>query len=659
MKKTLKMMWGLVLFLACASVQAAKGPTIDSVENKDNDLVYVTATKGDFNISYYLMGTSISNAIKYVSSSTNAYLSMPNGTFTVWAVDTNGNTSTGYTFTKESGSCNMTGVSNATGTGTIDMCGIMSSTGLYSNLTENVDLVTCASGYYLHTIQTEPISTTCRLSSLDFTPYGLQKRLCKNTYNYRCVKNNNNNVINASSYLASLTLSTGAYTSSFDPDKYDISFANGVKFARDKFEYEANVPSSTSIITVFGKLLDEDASFVDGYEPRTVYLNYGENTVQVKVKGFVNKTEMVSTYTIKVNRAKPSGTGGSTSNKSNVNTLSDISISSGTLSPKFNSNTNVYNVEVENDVDILTVGATLSDSKANFVGSYGPRNVHLNEGENNVYLKVRSEAGSVRVYRLIVTRKKATNVEPEPTPDPTPTPDPEPEPTPDKSQALLSSLKLSEGRIDFESNVFDYNVSVPNDVTNVIATVELQNETDKVEIKGGESLEVGANELTVTVTSSDNTVTNVYTIYIIRKEGDVGDNSLLKSLVISGHAINFNPNINEYNITIKKNETDVGIECVPEDTNASITIEGNANLTTGSQIKIRVTAENGNYTDYLVNVTGYQKKSNIIGTIFIVLLVILAVAYAILRALGYKIYFNLQGIKNFFSNLFNSIFTRK
>ena len=136
MKKTLKMMWGLVLFLACASVQAAKGPTIDSVENKDNDLVYVTATKGDFNISYYLMGTSISNAIKYVSSSTNAYLSMPNGTFTVWAVDTNGNTSTGYTFTKESGSCNMTGVSNATGAGTIDMCGIMSLTGLYSNLTD-------------------------------------------------------------------------------------------------------------------------------------------------------------------------------------------------------------------------------------------------------------------------------------------------------------------------------------------------------------------------------------------------------------------------------------------------------------------------------------------------------------------------------------------
>ena len=194
-----------------------------------------------------------------------------------------------------------------------------------------------------------------------------------------------------------------------------------------------------------------------------------------------------------------------------------------------------------------------------------------------------------------------------------------------------------------------------------MATVELENDTDTVDIKGGESLEVGANELTITVTSSDGSVSNVYTIYIIKKEADtdISGNSLLKSLVISGHAINFDANVNEYNITIKKNETDVGIECVPDDSNASVTIEGNANLTTGSQIKIRVTAENGNYTDYLINVTGYQKKSNIIGTIFIVLLVILAIAYAILRALGYKIYFNLQGIKNFFSNLFNGIFTRK
>ena len=41
MKKTFKMLWGLVLFLLCVEVEAAKGPTIDSVENKDNELIYV------------------------------------------------------------------------------------------------------------------------------------------------------------------------------------------------------------------------------------------------------------------------------------------------------------------------------------------------------------------------------------------------------------------------------------------------------------------------------------------------------------------------------------------------------------------------------------------------------------------------------------------
>ena len=639
MKKTFKMLWGLVLLLGCMEVKAYNPPKIEAVEDKDDDLIYVTATKGDYDIAYYLVGTSLTDAVKFSSSSTSTYLSMPNGTYTIWAGDTKGKTSSGYTFTKNEGSCYREGLTNVTGSGTIDMCGIISSSGVYSNLLENKNLVTCADGYYLHTIQTEPIASTCSLRTIDFTPYGIQKRFCKNTYNYRCEKNTGNVVLNASSYLNSLSVSRGTLSPTF---------------SQNNFNYTVTVPSSTSIITVYASLLDKDASFVDGYEPRTYNLNYGDNEIQIKVKGFVLKEEKISTYTIKVTRSKPAG-GGTSTSKSNVNTLDNITVSSGTLSPKFNSNTNVYNVEVENDVDVLTLGATLTNSKSSFVNGYGPRNVHLNEGENSVYLKVKSEAGQVRVYRLVVTRKKADNIEPEPTPDPTPTPEP------DKSQALLASLKLSEGKIDFESNIFDYNVTVGYDVNNVLATVETMNETDTVDIKGGDSLEVGPNELTITVTSSDSSVSNVYTIYIIKKEAEsaISDNSLLKSLVISGHAINFNPNVNEYNITIKKNETDVSIECASQDVNSTITIEGNANLTTGSQIKVRVTAENGNYTDYLINVTGYQKKSNIIGTIFIVLLVILAVSYAVLRALGYKIYFNLQGIKNFFSNLFNSIFTRK
>ena len=50
-------------------------------------------------------------------------------------------------------------------------------------------------------------------------------------------------------------------------------------------------------------------------------------------------------------------------------------------------------------------------------------------------MKVKSEAGTVRVYTLNITRKKADSTIPEPGP----TPEPPPEPTPDNSEALLAS----------------------------------------------------------------------------------------------------------------------------------------------------------------------------------------------------------------------------
>jgi len=653
-----------ILLFKIDSVNALVKPTINSVTNQSDDLILVKTTKGDYDISYYLLGTSLSYATKFTTSATEVYLSMPNGTYYVWAVDTKGNYSNAYSITKSDTSCYMTGVSNVTGTGYIDMCGVINSKGTYSNVTEGVTLVTCADGYYLSEIQTEAISTTCKTSSLDFSTYNIDKRFCKNTYKYVCAKSSTSVAYNASSLLYSMSLSRGNLSPSFNEQTYN---------------YTATVSSDVSIITIYAKLKDDDASFVSGYEPRTVNLSYGENKIEVKVKGYVLEKENITTYTINITRQQKSSEGGSSSgnnnggnssggnsggsssgghssggstyvSKSKVNTLSDLTISSGELSPKFNSNTNNYAVSVDNSVDTLTIGATLTDSKSSFVDGYGPRTVHVAEEDNNFYIKVKSETGTVRVYRIYVYRTPAKTEEPEP------------EPEPEVSKALLSNLTLSAGIIQFESEVFDYNVTVSNDIENIVATVEAQYEDDLVDITGGDNLEVGVNELVIKVTSAtDATVTNTYTIYIIRNEEDVpvSTNSLLKSLSIEGHAINFDSNVTEYNITINKKENYVNISSQTDDDSSTISIEGNSNLTTGSQIKIRVTAEAGNYTDYLINVTGYEKKSNIFLTIIIIILVILIIAYAVLRALGYKIYFNLEGIKNFFSNLWHSIFTKK
>lgn len=658
----MKKIKNLVILVICLftfnmlNVVALTKPVIKSVTDKDDDLILVNVTKGDYDIAYYLLGEDISHAIKFTTTKTEAYLSMPNGTYKIWAVDNKGNTSDPYTFTKTDKSCNLSGIAGATGTGYISMCGIVNKNNVSKSLVEDgTTLVTCAEGYYLNETKTEKLSTDCDTSRIDLTTYDLDKRICKNTYKYVCVKNEGSGTAyNASSLLYSMSLSKGTLSPSFNEDTYN---------------YTASVDSSVSIVYVGATLKDSNASFVSGYEPRYVNLKEGVNTILIKVKGYIGTIENISTYTINITRAaKNSGgsssggssSGGSTTvSKSKVNTLSDLTVSSGELSPKFNSNINDYVVSVDNSVSSLTIGATLSDSKAKFISDFGPRTVSLAEGDNNLSIKVQSEYGTVRVYRIYVYRKPSS-VTPS-TPE-NPTNPEEPENPTNASKALLKSLTLSAGNIQFESEEFDYSVPVDNDVENIVATANPEFEEDIVDIIGGDNLEVGLNELVIKVTSStDESVTNTYTIYIIRNEADmpISTNSLLKSLSIEGHPINFDMNTTEYNITISKSENYVNITAEPDDDVASIVIEGNTNLTTGSQIKVRVTAEAGNYTDYLINVTGYQKKSNIFLTIIIIILVILIIAYAILRALGYKIVFNLQSIKNFFSNLWNSIFTKK
>ena len=483
----------------------------------------------------------------------------------------------------------------------------------------------CASGYDFNPINTQMISTTCKANELKFSMYnGIEKRFCKYEYHYECVKNDTSSGAIASA-LASLSISSGQLSPSF---------------ASSTLNYSATTDASS--ITINASLKDSRASFVNGYGPRTVNLNYGKNKIEIKTKGSV-----ISTYTLNITRTGSSSTGGNTSSLSSNNQLKSLSVDNVSLSPRFKPVTNKYSATVENNVTSVTVRAELSDTKASFVNGYGPRTVLLGEGANIIRIKVKSQSGSVRVYNVTITRKTGSGNDTE---TPT-TPD---TPTPSESKALLKSLTLDNGNIDFESGVFDYNVTVDNDVLNVIPTVVAENENDKVEINGGTELQEGANELSIKVTSEDGNTSNTYTIYIIRKsnEEEVSTSSILKDLTIKNHKLKFDAKTLEYKIALNENETELDISAEAASEKASISIEGNEKLTTGSEIKIRVTAESGDYTDYYIKITGYKKKGNVFLTILIVLIIIVIGAYAVLRALGYKIYFNFEGLKNAISNMF-------
>lgn len=187
-------------------------------------------------------------------------------------------------------------------------------------------------------------------------------------------------------------------------------------------------------------------------------------------------------------------------------------------------------------------------------------------------------------------------------PNPTPTPEPEPEPAPvvKSSDSSLKSLTVSSGSIDFIPSTLEYNL----DVSSNVSTIEIQavpNDTKAtVKLPDKLSLETGLNTFAIVVTAEDGSTTT-YKINVNKLENIMSENALLSSLNISGKQINFSSDVFEYkigNITT----SELGITATAIDSNAKIKIFGNNNIGKNGVIIIRVTAEAGNYKDYILYV---------------------------------------------------------
>ena len=187
-------------------------------------------------------------------------------------------------------------------------------------------------------------------------------------------------------------------------------------------------------------------------------------------------------------------------------------------------------------------------------------------------------------------------------PNPTPTPEPEPEPAPvvKSSDSSLKSLTVSSGSIDFIPSTLEYNL----DVSSNVSTIEIQavpNDTKAtVKLPDKLSLETGLNTFAIVVTAEDGSTTT-YKINVNKLENIISENALLSSLNISGKQINFSSDVFEYKIgNITTSKLDINETAI--DGNAKIKIFGNNNIGKDGVIIIRVTAEAGNYKDYILYV---------------------------------------------------------
>ncbi len=101
---------------------------------------------------------------------------------------------------------------------------------------------------------------------------------------------------------------------------------------------------------------------------------------------------------------------------SNNANLKSLSVSAGTLSPKFNKNTVNYTLSVPYETEKLNVYATADDTKAK-VNVTNPTN--LSVGTNTINVTVTAQDGSSKIYKIVATRRQKgdeTVSEPEPEP---------------------------------------------------------------------------------------------------------------------------------------------------------------------------------------------------------------------------------------------------
>ena len=191
--------------------------------------------------------------------------------------------------------------------------------------------------------------------------------------------------------LSALTISSGSLSPAF---------------AGDSASYTAAVSNSVTSIVVSATVSDPTASVTVNGSPNLsnpINLNVGDNTITVLVTAQDGTT--TKTYTITVSRAALS---------TNAN-LSGLTISSGSLSPAFSSNTTAYTANVDNTVTTITVTPTASDGTATItlngssITSGNARTVTLDIGSNEIPIVVTAQDGvTTKPYSITVTRASAS-----------------------------------------------------------------------------------------------------------------------------------------------------------------------------------------------------------------------------------------------------------
>lgn len=343
--------------------------------------------------------------------------------------------------------------------------------------------------------------------------------------------------------------------------------------------YTYNYDATVTDITVSATVLDTGKARVSIYDlekgesSSSATLNTQSKTFGIETKNVyvvvTSEDGTVNTYTIDLTRTK-----------SSVNTLSDITVSEGTLTPTFASNKTSYTVNVAGDIDSIEIGATLTDSRAKILSGTGTH--QLNVGSNTITIEVESESGAKQNYTINVIRAKKLNNN-------------------------LATLKVDGISVkDFDKDTLEYTLDdVLYSKTSIDISATAEDEDATIEGVGTKGLKTGLNEFNIVVTAQ-NGDKKTYTIKINRAKND---NANLSLLAVSGYVLvpTFDSEIYDYEVTvdaIKEKLLASEVTAEPEDSNATVEKPEEISLSTTNDnyYIIKVTAENGNVKTYTIKV---------------------------------------------------------
>ena len=175
--------------------------------------------------------------------------------------------------------------------------------------------------------------------------------------------------------------------------------------------------------------------------------------------------------------------------KSSEARLKELKVDVEGLTPEFDKNITEYYLVVDLTINRINITASTVDNNAKWA-VYGNKN--LKEGENTITINVKAEDGTTQKYYIHVT--KVDNVE--------------------LANAELEKIEIEGFNLypSFKSNIYNYNLNIHEEISNLNITATPLNEKATVEIEGNENLKEGENIIKINVTAANEETVRTYKI---------------------------------------------------------------------------------------------------------------------------------------------------